>query len=445
MKVLMTESWIVAPLALITIGLASGFMPLVILASLIFGLSLAARIWTRISLTDVTANRHLSSMKIFTGESIRVELTITNNKVLPAPWIDIRESLPAGMSTDLRTIPGPTGSKILKRVTSLNPNENIRWGISLLGTSRGFYKIGPTIARTGDLFGFFQREEILEHPTSQVVVYPRVFELEEFGLDSSRPFGDLRGGMKIFEDPVLISGIRDYLPTDNLRRIDWAATARTNKLQSRIYEPSRSHALIIALNIPTFRQNVPSFRKSWEGSDPVLLERAISLAASIAYWASKNKLAVGLVANGALPNADQTIRIGAGNKPEQLIQILEALAAVTIFTTGPLSDELDQLKHPLPIGSTIVTIAAQMPPELSFTLNQLRNSGHTVNVLRTSDEDWDPLGFNDLERIQIHEMADRMDELNFIDQEISNQYSAEASEKDKSNDSEEIMSDQHDI
>ena len=47
--------------------------------------------------------------------------------------------------------------------------------------------------------------------------------------------------------------------------------------------------------------------------------------------------------------------------------------------------------------------------------------------------------------IQIHEMADRMDELNFIDQEISNQYSAEASEKDKSNDSEEIMSDQHDI
>jgi hypothetical protein len=189
--------------------------------------------------------------------------------------------------------------------------------------------------------------------------------------------------------------------------------------------------LIIALNIPTFRHNVPSFRKSWEGSDPVLLERAISLAASIAYWASKNKLAVGLVANGALPNADQTIRIGAGNKPEQLTQILEALAAVTIFTTGPLSEELDQLKHPLPIGSTIVTIAAQMPPELSYTLNKLRNSGHPVNVLRTSDEDWDPLGFKALERIRIHEMAGQMDELNFIDQEISNDYTVEASEKNK--------------
>tara|TARA_B110001454_G_scaffold174878_1_gene166499 strand:+ start:1607 stop:2779 length:1173 start_codon:yes stop_codon:yes gene_type:complete len=378
---------------------------------------------------DVSANRHLSSGKIFTGESVRVELTISNNKVLPSPWIDIRESLPAGMSTDIQTTPGPSGSKIFKRVTSLNPNENIRWSVSLLGTNRGFYQIGPTVARTGDLFGFFQREEILEHPTSQIVVYPRVFELEEFGLDSSRPFGDLRGGVRLFEDPVLISGIRDYLPTDNLRRIDWAATARTNKLQSRIYEPSRSHALIIALNIPTFRQNIPSFRKSWEGSDPVLLERGISLAASIAYWASKNKLAVGLVANGALPNADQTIRIGAGNKPEQLTQILEALAAVTIFTTGPLSEELDQLKHPLPIGSTIVTIAAQMPAELAYTLNKLRNSGHSVNVLRTSDEDWDPLGFNSLERIQIHEMASRMDELNFIDQAISSDYTIEVPEE----------------
>jgi len=378
---------------------------------------------------DVSANRHLSSGKIFTGESVRVELTISNNKVLPSPWIDIRESLPAGMSTDIQTIPGPSGSKIFKRVTSLNPNENIRWSVSLLGTNRGFYKIGPTVARTGDLFGFFQREEILDHPTSQIVVYPRVFELEEFGLDSSRPFGDLRGGVRLFEDPVLISGIRDYLPTDNLRRIDWAATARTNKLQSRIYEPSRSHALIIALNIPTFRQNIPSFRKSWEGSDPVLLERGISLAASIAYWASKNKLAVGLVANGALPNADQTIRIGAGNKPEQLTQILEALAAVTIFTTGPLSEELDQLKHPLPIGSTIVTIAAQMPAELAYTLNKLRNSGHSVNVLRTSDEDWDPLGFNSLERIQIHEMASRMDELNSIDQAISSDYTVEVPEE----------------
>jgi hypothetical protein len=187
--------------------------------------------------------------------------------------------------------------------------------------------------------------------------------------------------------------------------------------------------LIIALNIPTFRQNIPSFRKSWEGSDPVLLERGISLAASIAYWASKNKLAVGLVANGALPNADQTIRIGAGNKPEQLTQILEALAAVTIFTTGPLSEELDQLKHPLPIGSTIVTIAAQMPAELAYTLNKLRNSGHSVNVLRTSDEDWDPLGFNSLERIQIHEMASRMDELNFIDQAISSDYTIEVPEE----------------
>lgn len=80
-----------------------------------------------------------------------------------------------------------------------------------------------------------------------------------------------------------------------------------------------------------------------------------------------------------------------------------------------------------------------MPPELSYALNKLRNSGHTVNVLRTSHEDWDPQGFNDLERIQIHEMASQMDELNFIDQEISNEHMTEAPENDKSSESDHKM------
>ena len=184
---------------------------------------------------------------------------------------------------------------------------------------------------------------------------------------------------------------------------------------SRIYEPSRSQALIVALNIPTFRQ--------WQGSDRVLLERGVSVAASVAYWASSTKLAVGLIANGAFPEADRTIRIGAGNGPEQISQILEALAAVQNFTTGELATELENPRHPLPIGSTVVVVAAVMPPALSLTLNKLRKKGHLVNVLRTSLPDWDPEGFETLENIPLIEVADRMDILMSGGAEIINQAS----------------------
>ena len=141
----------------------------------------------------------------------------------------------------------------------------------------------------------------------------------------------------------------------------------------------------------------------------MLLERGVSVAASVAYWASSTKLAVGLIANGAFPEADRTIRIGAGNGPEQISQILEALAAVQNFTTGELATELENPRHPLPIGSTVVVVAAVMPPALSLTLNKLRKKGHLVNVLRTSLPDWDPQGFETLENIPLIEVADRMD------------------------------------
>ena len=415
MRLLMTESWITAPIALTAIGIAANFMPLVVIASLIFGLSLAARIWTRLSLERVSAARILESTRIFIGESVPIELTVHNNKNLPAPWIEIRETLPSGMVSDKKTSPGGPGKRILRRTTSLSPNEHIRWDVSLTGEERGFFRIGPTVVKSGDLFGFFQRETVLEHVNTNIVVYPAVYEIGQLGLDSSRPFGDLRGGNPIFEDPVLVSGVREYLPSDNLRRIDWQATARAGELKSRIYEPSRSQALIVALNIPTFRQ--------WQGSDRVLLERGVSVAASVAYWASSTKLAVGLIANGAFPEADRTIRIGAGNGPEQISQILEALAAVQNFTTGELATELENPRHPLPIGSTVVVVAAVMPPALSLTLNKLRKKGHLVNVLRTSLPDWDPEGFETLENIPLIEVADRMDILMSGEAEIINQAS----------------------
>ena len=78
MRLLMTESWITAPIALTAIGIAANFMPLVVIASLIFGLSLAARIWTRLSLERVSAGRILESTRIFIGESVPIELTVHN-------------------------------------------------------------------------------------------------------------------------------------------------------------------------------------------------------------------------------------------------------------------------------------------------------------------------------------------------------------------------------
>ena len=55
---------------------------------------------------------------------------------------------------------------------------------------------------------------------------------------------------------------------------------------------------MIALNITTME-------RSWQGFDPVLLERAVTVSASVAVHEADAGAAVGLIANGSFPDADR--------------------------------------------------------------------------------------------------------------------------------------------
>jgi uncharacterized protein (DUF58 family) len=242
------------------------------------------------------------------------------------------------------------------------------------------YEIGPTRLRSGDLFGLFSEERVHDRLTP-VVVYPRTIDIGDLGLPARRPFGERPRGLRVFEDPSRVAGVRDYRPGDSRRRIDWNATARLGKLQARVYDPSSSQHLLICLNTQTI---VPA----WKGHVPDVLERSITVAASIARDAYERRYSVGLIANGSFPESDRAIRIAPGQRPEQFIRMLEALAVISPFVLGPLSAMLDREEHRLAHGTTIAVITGIMTDELAATLIRLRSRGHTVVTLSTSGEAW---------------------------------------------------------
>ncbi len=401
MRAIISEAWIVAAVVLGWLGFATGSTALILIAAMVFGAGGLARLWARLSLDRVTFARRLSEHRVFVGEGVDLEIEVTNDKVVPVPWLEVRETLPRGMPADVKTsIGGAAGTQYLTRSTSMAGNDHLTWPVHLKAVRRGYYRVGPTRLRSGDLFGFFDREEHTGRPTDGIVVYPHTYDLGQLGFDSSRPFGDLRGGNRIYEDPTRVVGVRDYAPGDTLRRVDWYATARLGRLQSRIYEPSRSQALVIALNIPTEPE-------VWRGPEPALLERGVSLAASIARWATENHFAVGLVATGSFPDAPRTIRIGAGNRPDQLNAILEALAVVSAFTTIDMAAALEDPRHPLPSGATVVLITAMVTESTEAALRRIRAAGHAVHILKTDRRDWG----RDLGSIPVRHMADVMEPL----------------------------------
>ena len=401
MRSLLGEAWLSASTLLVIIGLVAGSVILVGVGVLIVTLGGAARLWARLSLEEVEYGRELAERRAFVGERVELRLRLANRKALPVPWLEVRQQLPEALAVEgAHTTPsGAAGVVMLERTTSLAGHERVEWSLTLLASKRGYYRIGPARLRSGDIFGIFDREVTVAGGEA-LVVYPRTYPLDDLGLGSTRPFGELRGGQRIFEDPVRVVGVRDYLPGDPLKRVDWKATARAGRLQSRLYEPSRTQSVVVALNISTMEH-------SWQGANPLLLERGVVVAASIASWAFEAGFALGLVANGSFPNADRPIRIGAGRRPDQLAHVLEALAMISPMTTSELSEQLSRRRHTVPAGATLIVVAARMPEELAAALLRHREEGYDVHVVKTSPEPWDV----SLGALPIVEIESRMQEI----------------------------------
>ena len=398
MRAVFGDLWIIVSALLVYAGLISNSTVVLALGVLVFGAGGVSRLWARVSLEEVEYRRELSETRAFVDETIELDVHLSNGKFVPVPWIEVRELIPQ----ETLVIGGRTRASGLPRTsafyrnTSLKQHEQLKWPLRLRTTVRGYFRIGPTRLRSGDLFGFFESERDFERQDA-IIVYPKTYALPDLGLGSARPFGEQRGGNRIYEDPLRVIGVRDYAPGDPIKRVDWKATARVGRLQSRLYEPSRTQSVVVALNITTMEQ-------TWEGFDPVLLERGVSVSASIARSIFEQGAAVGLIANGSFPDADRPLRLGANRRPDQLVRMLETLAMISPYTTSRLSDELESREHGLPAGATVVVVAALMPQDLFATLHRLRNEGHAVHVVKTSDGPWEEL----FDRIPVSDVSPLM-------------------------------------
>ena len=336
--------------------------------------------WSRLSLRRVEYERHFDKRRAFPGETFEMIVRITNRKLLPLSWLESSDKVP----TALPLVRGALAPTYIPQVSRLNIALSLRWyervnrRYELECTTRGIYMLGPVHLKSGDIFTLFETQESREN-CDQLVIYPRIWPLEELGLPSKELFGERKAQRRLLGDPLRTVGIRDYRPKDGLRHIHWKATAHRGELQVRVCEPTTTLSLVILLNVATFKYH-------WQGFIPELLERAISVTGSIATWATGQKYEVGLVANGSMPLSDQPIRVPAGRSPGQLAAILEALAAVTSFATLSIQQLLRRESPRLPWGATLVVVTAIVTDELAAEILCLRDAGRRMALISLAEE-----------------------------------------------------------
>lgn len=377
-----SDAWIPLALFFLIVGILagrnSGMIALGIVLLLVVGVS---TIWKNLSLFGVSYERIFDRNRVFPGEPIELTVVVQNDKALPLTWLRLRDELPVYPDTgddELSMVGELTGKFTFQNIFTMQTHERVERKARLRFPKRGYYKIGPVTYESGDIFTLFTRER--EHKDIEtLVVYPQIWPLEELGLPPKEPFGEVKVRHSLFSDPIRTRGVRDYRPEDRFRDVHWKATARRGHLQTKVYDPSTGMTMVVFLNVSTFARH-------WMGYDPDLLERAISVAASVANYGIQEGWGVGLYANGAVPNSDQPIRVPPSRSPDQLSNVLEALAAVTEFATGSIEMMLLRESPNLPWVSTIVLVTAVVTDEIMLVLLRLIEAGRRVVLIVLGDE-----------------------------------------------------------
>ncbi len=375
-----SDAWIIIAIVLTLAGVALNSRYLTGAAALLLAIAGISWLWARFSLMGVQYERSFSEVRAFRGETIELGLTVRNRKPVPLTWLTIRDTFP-------QELPVAEKDLIADPVTDLadfstfwmpGPYQRITRRYQIECVERGFHTYGPAEAQTGDGFGFFSRRALFPE-TERLIVYPHLYTVTELRLPSKNPFGEARGSGRLFEDPLRTVGIREWQESDSPRRVHWKATARQQTMLSRVYEPSEEQQVLIFLNVATLERH-------WHGYLPELQERTISVAGSLAALAAEQRLPAGLIANGALPGSDQPLRLLPGRGPNQLIRILELLAAVTPFATNPIEVMLLQEAPRMPWGATLVIVTAIAHKDLLATIADLAGAGRKVVLFTLAKE-----------------------------------------------------------
>ena len=293
---------------------------------------------------DLAVGRRLGSTAVHNGDTVQVTMTLRN--------------------------PGPRAVRNLSVVDEVEKLGVASFEISQIGAGdlvtatyrvmcrpRGVYRVGPSKTTSSDPLGLAALGAP-DGPVDQLVVYPTVETLEGLpivrGYDpsmaTSRPEHAQRGGEDFYT-------LREYQRGDDLRRVHWPSSAKTDQLMIRQLEtPWQSRAMVM-LDV---RSQV------YESEDA--FETAVSGAASVITHLVKSGFDADLWAGD--PDTVDATRYGAA---------MERLALVGPAPAMDLEAVAARIRHRGGGGALVIVTGAADRPLIS--VQQLLSRDFPTSVL----------------------------------------------------------------
>ena len=297
----------------------------------------------RTSLRDLTVSARFPD-HIFAAEEAPVIVTLRNNKrTLPSFSVLVEAR---GPINDAEGSP-KRRRRHLKRVLayfSYVPHRSAaEQRVEQLFPTRGHVLIDGFELSTRFPFGFFRRRRRLRARNVDIIVYPKPEvisdELHLLPMYAGRMPALRRGaGHDLFS-------MRDYQPQDDLRHIDWKATARSRRLTVREFTSEDEKRITIVLDTRLPRVDAGDLSERFE--------RGVVQAASLLKHFIDERAEVRLVLG------EEVGPFGSGT--EQLYRCLRRLALVTPFDNDGAETEVTHASRDVVEHDYAILLTAAAP------------------------------------------------------------------------------------
>ena len=360
-------------ISLILIGMMISNFQLMI-AGLTFISFLAINGWVSghsdLEITRTINGTETTMANVYKGDDVIVELTISNNSYRRTQQLEVFDNVPHEMKMR---------QGINQMRMNLGPGQSARIKYRVRCPLRGHYTLGPVSVRYRNVFNLFANESKVQDRTD-ITVFPQVREIEEALLRSDVP--KMYTGATTLKTPgpgMEFYSLREYLPGDAFRSINWKAFARTGELM--VNEKTRDAVTDVFIILDT--RDVSRIGTVLKNP----LEMGTIAAASISSYFIRRRDSVALVTYG-----DKMDYLPPETGDKQGYKVLSNLAAVRAKGSMPLQAVTNAMSSRMSRGSPVFIISSLEGD--GTTLPAIRNlaaRGHEVIVLSPSSIDLERL------------------------------------------------------
>lgn len=302
---------------------------------------------------------------LFEGEKGELLEIIENGKRLPLPMLKVKFQTDRNLHfTDAG------GSRVTdlyyrNDIFQVKGRERITRKLEFTAAKRGYYRIHNIDLVAGD--PLLSSEMVESRQTAQYFyVYPAPFVSEEFRRSLQQLNGELLTKLHFPEDPFEYRGVREYQPFDDMRSINWKASAKTGDWKVNQKNCTALQTVRLFFNI----EDSGILKKD------AMVEASIQIIAGLAAFFLNQGIRVSCYGNGRDILNGEPVHIEAGAGAGQMEQIYRALARIdTNLKTADFTSCFERELMKASTGITTVFVSPNAYENFTGLLRRFRLSG----------------------------------------------------------------------